>query len=77
MNLLGSLILKTLLYNASFILHQNTNFMELFLVMTFALCYWHDSQNFLESQGLQNYSKAGLEIIFTHLLLVEVFQRLC
>lgn len=55
-------------------MHQIINVMGLFLIRTVSLFYWHNTQNFLESQGLQNHSESGLEMIFTQLLPVDVFQ---
>lgn len=49
--------------------------MGLFLIITFTLCHWCDTQNFLESQGLQNHSKSGLEIIFFPILLEDGIPR--
>lgn len=49
--------------------------MGLFLIMTFTLCHWYDTQNFLVPQGLQDHSESGLEIIYIQNLLVGVFPR--
>lgn len=45
--------------------------MELFLLIYPVLFAGYPE--FFESEGLQSYSESGLEIIFTQLLLVEVF----